>query len=62
MGDVEQVDATLLSDLIHKGVVPVMAPLTHDGHGNMLNTNADTIAGRQRKRCRPCLCDIGILF
>ena len=36
----EQVDATLLSDLIHKGVVPVMAPLTHDGHGNMLNTNA----------------------
>ena len=40
VGDVEQVDATLLSDLIHKGVVPVMAPLTHDGHGNMLNTNA----------------------
>ena len=33
VGDVEQVDATLLSDLIHKGVVPVMAPLTHDGHG-----------------------------
>ena len=30
VGDVEQVDATLLSDLIHKGVVPVMAPLTHD--------------------------------
>ena len=29
VGDVEQVDATLLSDLIHKGVVPVMAPLTH---------------------------------
>ena len=43
VGDVEKVDATLLSDLIHKGVVPVMAPLTHDGHGNMLNTNADTL-------------------
>ena len=26
VGDVEQVDATFLSDLIHKGVVPVMAP------------------------------------
>ena len=26
-------------------VVPVIAPLTHDGKGNMLNTNADTIAG-----------------
>ena len=48
VGDVEQVDATLLSDLIHKGVVPVMAPLTHDGHGNMLN-NADTIAGETAK-------------
>ena len=49
VGDVEQVDATLLSDLIHKGVVPVMAPLTHDGQGNMLNTNADTIAGETAK-------------
>ena len=49
VGDVEKVDATLLSDLIHKGVVPVMAPLTHDGHGNMLNTNADTIAGEAAK-------------
>ena len=26
-----------------------MAPLTHDGHGNMLNTNADTIAGETAK-------------
>ena len=49
VGDVEKVDATLLSDLIHKGVVPVMAPLTHDGQGNMLNTNADTIAGETAK-------------
>lgn len=49
VGDVERVDATLLSDLIYKGVVPVMAPLTHDGKGNMLNTNADTIAGETAK-------------
>ena len=33
VGDVERVDSTLLSDLIHKGVVPVMAPLTHDDKG-----------------------------
>ena len=26
-----------------------MAPLTHDGEGNMLNTNADTIAGETAK-------------
>lgn len=49
VGDVERVDATLLGDLITKGVVPVMAPLTHDGCGNMLNTNADTIAGETAK-------------
>lgn len=49
VGDVERVDATLLGDLIAKGVVPVMAPLTHDGCGNMLNTNADTIAGETVK-------------
>lgn len=49
VGDVEKVDATLLSDLIHKGVVPVMAPLTHDGQGHLLNTNADTIAGETAK-------------
>ena len=35
--------------MIHKGIVPVMAPLTHDGEGNMLNTNADTIAGETAK-------------
>ena len=45
VGDVEQVNATILGDLIQKGIIPVMAPLTHDGNGNMLNTNADTIAG-----------------
>jgi len=27
-------------------VVPVMTPLTHDGAGNLLNTNADTIASK----------------
>jgi len=49
VGDVEKVDASLLADLIHKGVVPIMAPLTHDGNGNILNTNADTIAGETAK-------------
>lgn len=49
VGDVEKVNAAFLADLINKGVVPVMAPLTHDGKGNMLNTNADTIAGETAK-------------
>ena len=30
-----------------------MAPLTHDGKGNILNTNADTIAGETAKALAP---------
>jgi acetylglutamate kinase len=30
--------------LLNNGFVPIVAPLTHDGKGQMLNTNADTIA------------------
>ena len=39
----------ILARLIADGVVPVLAPLTHDGHGQLLNTNADTIAGEAAK-------------
>lgn len=49
VGDVECVNAVAISDIIYKGIVPVLAPLTHDGQGNMLNTNADTIAGETAK-------------
>jgi acetylglutamate kinase len=49
VGDVKQVNADLLAQLIQQGVVPVMAPLTHDGQGHILNTNADTIAGETAK-------------
>ncbi len=49
VGDVKKVNSDLLADLISKGIVPVLAPLTYDGKGNMLNTNADTIAGEAAK-------------
>ena len=44
VGDVDKVDGKMLATLIEQGVVPVMAPLTHDKEGHILNTNADTIA------------------
>lgn len=44
VGDIDKVNADLLVDLIGKGVVPVMSPIGHDTLGNLLNTNADTIA------------------
>ena len=49
VGDVKKVNADILADLISKDVVPVLAPLTHDKNGNLLNTNADTIAGEAAK-------------
>ena len=49
VGDVKQVNEPALSALINQGIVPVMAPLTHDGEGHILNTNADTIAGETAK-------------
>lgn len=44
VGDVEEVNAGILRNIIRQGIVPVLAPLTHDKQGNLLNTNADTIA------------------
>lgn len=49
VGDVKEVNAGLLATLIGQDIVPVLAPLTHDKQGHMLNTNADTIAGEVAK-------------
>lgn len=49
VGDVKEVNADILTMLISQGIVPILAPLTHDKQGNILNTNADTIAGETAK-------------
>lgn len=49
VGDVKEVRADVLVQLIRQGIVPVMTPLTYDGTGGLLNTNADTIAGETAK-------------
>ena len=49
VGDVDHVDGERLSMLVEAGITPVMAPLTHNGQGDMLNTNADTIAAETAK-------------
>lgn len=53
VGDVDRADGRMLATLIAEGVTPVMAPLTHDGEGHMLNTNADTIAAETAKALAP---------
>ena len=44
VGDIDEVNENAFIDLLQKGTKLVMAPLTHDGEGQILNTNADTIA------------------
>ncbi|MBQ8282868.1 MAG: acetylglutamate kinase [Paraprevotella sp.] len=61
VGDVETVNGELLADLIQKGIVPVIAPLTHDGKGHILNTNADTMAGETAKGLAQYF-DVTLLF
>ena len=43
-GDVDGVNSTLISKLLHAKLTPVFCAMTHDGKGQLLNTNADTIA------------------
>ena len=49
VGDVKQADGKKLARMIEMGLVPVIAPLTHDGEGHILNTNADTMAAETAK-------------
>ena len=61
VGDVERVDGQRLHTLIETGITPVMAPLTHDGNGNILNTNADTIAS-ETARALASFYDVTLIF
>ncbi|GHT38757.1 acetylglutamate kinase [Bacteroidia bacterium] len=49
VGDIREVNAPVLKELLDQNYVPVIAPITHDGAGQLLNTNADTIAGEAAK-------------
>ncbi|NJO88542.1 MAG: acetylglutamate kinase, partial [Chloroflexia bacterium] len=43
VGDITRVDEKAIAELIEQSGVPVIAPITHDGKGQLLNTNADSI-------------------
>lgn len=44
VGDIIEVNSNTISGLLQNGLVPVFCALTHDGLGQLFNTNADTIA------------------
>ena len=60
-GDVDAADGNMLSRLVEAGITPVMAPLTHDGEGHILNTNADTIASETAKALAD-IYDVTLIF
>lgn len=61
VGDVDRANGAMLKTLIEAGITPVMAPLTHDGNGNILNTNADTIASETAKALAPFF-DVTLIY
>ena len=44
VGDVDEVNADVLSLLLDNGVIPVVSPITFSPEGDLLNTNADSVA------------------
>lgn len=44
VGDITNVNTFAFNLLLQAGFIPVIAPITHDNNGQLLNTNADTIA------------------
>ena len=44
VGDVDDVNVEFVNELLQRNIRLVVAPITHNGEGQLLNTNADTIA------------------
>ncbi len=61
VGDVKKADGAKIARFIEAGLIPVIAPLTHDGEGNILNTNADTMASETAKALAS-LYDVTLIF
>ena len=62
VGDVKQANGTKLAHFIDAGLIPVIAPLTHDSEGHMLNTNADTMASETAKAMAAVGFDVTLIY
>ena len=62
VGDVKQAKGTKIAHFIDTGLIPVIAPLTHDGEGHMLNTNADTMASETAKAMAAVGFDVTLIY
>ncbi len=48
-GDIDEINSSFFQNLLQQNFTPVLAPITHDKSGQLLNTNADTIAQETAK-------------
>ncbi len=60
-GDVDEVNSDFLHRLLQENATPVLAPITHDGKGQLLNTNADTIA-QETAKAMSALYDVQLIY
>ena len=61
VGDVDAINTNLINNLLEKNIAVVFAPITHDQRGQLLNTNADTIA-REIARSMSDLYDVQLIY
>ncbi|MCR5270266.1 MAG: acetylglutamate kinase [Prevotella sp.] len=62
VGDVKEANGHKIAHFIEAGLIPVIAPLTHDGQGHMLNTNADTMASETAKAMAAAGFSVTLIF
>lgn len=60
-GDIDEVNASFFQSLLQGGLTPVIAPITHDKKGQLLNTNADTMAQELAKSLAPYF-DVSLIY
>lgn len=61
VGDIDAVNTNLVKSLLEQNISVVFASLTHDQKGQLLNTNADTIAQEVAKALSP-LYDVQLIY
>jgi acetylglutamate kinase len=61
VGDVDAINTSLVANLLNQNLALVVASLTHDQHGQLLNTNADTIA-QEIGKAMSSLFDIYLIY
>jgi len=60
-GDVDSVNTSFLNSLLVQNLAPVLSPITHNGEGQLLNTNADTIA-QETAKALSALYEVHLLY